>query len=375
MVSIPRSGLTEDFGDPLAVNAIDLDMPEVARKETKVATPVADRVRSARTMRAVVQGVYGGPDRLRLSEVEAPALAADSVLVRMHASSVNMADRLIMRGMPYIMRVVGGSLGFGVRGPKPAVRGTDVAGTVEAVGDGVSRLRVGDEVYGESAGSFAELLRAPERVLGLKPSNLTFEQAAAMPVAAITALQGIRDHARAAPGRHVLVNGASGGVGHFAVQIAKALGAEVTGVASTRNVAMVRSLGADHVIDYSVADFTDAGPRYDAILDLVGNLAPARIRRALRPNGVLVLSYVGPNRWVGPLARIMSAKLTSRFQDEKVVAFTAITNSEDLAALKALAEAGQLAPVIDRTFALSEATEAISYLESGRHRGKVVISI
>jgi NADPH:quinone reductase-like Zn-dependent oxidoreductase len=375
LVSIPRSGLTEDFGDPLAVNAIDLDMPEVARKETKVATPVADRVRSARTMRAVVQGVYGGPDRLRLSEVEAPALAADSVLVRMHASSVNMADRLIMRGMPYIMRVVGGSLGFGVRGPKPAVRGTDVAGTVEAVGDGVSRLRVGDEVYGESAGSFAELLRAPEGVLGLKPSNLTFEEAAAMPVAAITALQGIRDHARAAPGRHVLVNGASGGVGHFAVQIAKALGAEVTGVASTRNVAMVRSLGADHVIDYSVADFTDAGPRYDAILDLVGNLAPARIRRALRPNGVLVLSYVGPNRWVGPLARIMSAKLTSRFQDEKVVAFTAITNSEDLAALKALAEAGQLAPVIDRTFALSEATEAISYLESGRHRGKVVISI
>ena len=375
MVSIPRSGLTEDFGDPLAVNAIDLDMPEVGRKETKVATPVADRVRSARTMRAVVQGFYGGPDRLRLSEVEAPALAADSVLVRMHASSVNMADRLIMRGMPYIMRVVGGSLGFGVRGPKPAVRGTDVAGTVEAVGDGVSRLRVGDEVYGESAGSFAELLRAPERVLGLKPSNLTFEEAAAMPVAAITALQGIRDHARTAPGRHVLVNGASGGVGHFAVQIAKALGAEVTGVASTRNVAMVRSLGADHVIDYSVADFTDAGPRYDAILDLVGNLAPARIRRALRPNGVLVLSYVGPNRWVGPLARIMSAKLTSRFQDEKVVAFTAITNSEDLAALKALAEAGQLAPVIDRTFALSEATEAISYLESGRHRGKVVISI
>ena len=164
-------------------------------------------------------------------------------------------------------------------------------------------------MYGESAGSFAELLRAPERVLGLKPSNLTFEEAAAMPVAAITALQGIRDHALAAPGRHVLVNGASGGVGHFAVQIAKALGAEVTGVASTRNVAMVRSLGADHVIDYSVADFTDAGPRYDAILDLVGNLAPARIRRALRPNGVLVLSYVGPNRWVGRSARIMSAKL------------------------------------------------------------------
>lgn len=326
-------------------------------------------------MQAVVQGAYGGPDRLRLSEVEAPTLAADSVLVRMHASSVNMADRLSMRGMPYIMRVVGGSLGFGLRGPKPAVRGIDVAGTVEAVGDGVSRLRVGDEVYGESAGSFAELLRAPERVLGLKPSNLTFEQAAAMPVAAITALQGIRDHARAAPGRHILVNGASGGVGHFAVQIAKALGAEVTGVASTRNAALVRSLGADHVIDYTVADFTDGGPRYDAILDLVGNHAPARIRRALRPNGILVLSYVGPNRWVGPLARILSAKLTSRFQDKKTVAFTATTNAEDLAVLKALAEAGQLAPVIDRTFPLSEATDAIGYLESGRHRGKVVISI
>jgi NADPH:quinone reductase-like Zn-dependent oxidoreductase len=334
----------------------------------------AIRVRSASTMQAVVQSAYGGPDRLRLSEVEAPTLAADSVLVRVHASSVNMADRLSMRGMPYIMRVVGGSLGFGLRGPKPAVRGMDVAGTVEAVGDGVSRLRVGDEVYGESAGSFAELLRAPERVLGLKPSNLTFEQAAAMPLAAITALQGIRDHARAAPGRHILVNGASGGVGHFAVQIAKALGAEVTGVASTRNAALVRSLGADHVIDYTVADFTDGGPRYDAILDLVGNHAPARIRRALRPNGILVLSYVGPNRWVGPLARILGATLTSRFQDKKTVSFTASTNPEDLAVLKALAEVGQLAPVIDRTFPLSEAADAIGYLESGRHRGKVVIS-
>ena len=335
----------------------------------------AIRVTSASTMQAVVQGAYGGPDRLRLSEVAAPTLAADSVLVRVHASSVNMADRLSMRGMPYIMRVVGGSLGFGMRGPKSAVRGMDVAGTVEAVGDGVSRLRVGDEVYGESAGSFAELLVAPERVLGLKPSNLSFEQAAAMPMAAITALQGIRDHARAAPGRHILVNGASGGVGHLAVQIAKALGAEVTGVASTRNAALVRSLGADHVIDYTVADFTDGGPRYDAILDLVGNHAPSRIRRALRPNGTLVLSYVGPNRWVGPLARILGATLTSRFRDDKTVSFTAATNPEDLAALKSLAEAGQLAPVIDRTFALSEAADAIGYLESGRHRGKVVISI
>lgn len=326
-------------------------------------------------MQAMVQGVYGGPDRLRLSEVEAPTLAADSVLVRVHASSVNMADRLSMRGMPYIMRVVGGSLGFGLRGPKPTVRGIDVAGTVEAVGDGVSRLRVGDEVYGESAGSFAELLRAPERVLGLKPSNLTFEQAAAMPVAAITALQGIRDHARAAPGRHILINGASGGVGHFAVQIARALGAEVTGVASTRNAAMVRSLGADHVIDYTVADFTDGGPRYDAILDLVGNHAPARMHRALRQNGILVLSYVSPNRWVGPMARILSAKVMSRFRDKKTVSFTATTNPDDLAVLKALAEAGQLTPVIDRTFPLSEAADAIGYLESRRHRGKVVISI
>jgi NADPH:quinone reductase-like Zn-dependent oxidoreductase len=327
------------------------------------------------TMQAVVQGMYGGPDRLRLSEVGAPTLAADSVLVRVHASSVNMADRLSMRGMPYIMRGVGGGLGFGLRGPKPAVRGMDVAGTVEAVGHGVSRLRVGDEVYGESAGSFAELLCAPERVLGLKPSNLTFEQAAAMPMAAITALQGIRDHARAAPGRHILVNGASGGVGHFAVQIAKALGAEVTGVASTRNAAMVRSLGADHVIDYTVADCTEGEPRYDAILDLVGNHAPARLRRALRPNGILVLSYVGPNRWVGPLARILGAGLTSRVRDKKTVSFTAATNPEDLGVLRALAETGQLAPVIDRTFPLSEAPDAMRYLESGRHRGKVVISI
>ena len=236
-------------------------------------------------MRAVVQGVYGGPDRLRLSEVEAPALAADSVLVRMHASSVNMADRLIMRGMPYIMRVVGGSLGFGVRGPKPPCGGPTSPGRWRPWATALA-----------ASGSATRCMasrRAPSRNSCVRPSaswgsspRMTFEEAAAMPVAAITALQGIRDHARAAPGRHVLVNGASGGVGHFAVQIAKALGAEVTGVASTRNVAMARSLGADHVIDYSVADFTDAGPRYDAILDLVGNLALSRIRRALRPNGV-----------------------------------------------------------------------------------------
>jgi NADPH:quinone reductase-like Zn-dependent oxidoreductase len=338
-------------------------------------TQIATGALGASTMKAIVQRAYGGPEQLRLQEVAAPALEADGVLVRVHAASVNMADRLIMRGTPYVMRVAGGGLGFGLRGPRPAVRGIDFAGTVAAVGADVTRLRVGDEVYGEAPGSFGEILSVRETALGLKPASFTFEQAAAMPVAGITALQGMRDHAGAAPGRHVLVNGAAGGVGHFAIQIARALGAEVTGVAGRRHGDMVRSLGADHVIDYATEDFTDGSRQYDAILDLVGNHSPARCRQALTPTGTLVLSYVGANRWVGPLGRIVTALLTSRFQSRSTVSFTAETNPEDLAVLSQLGETGLVTPLIDRVFGLGEAAEAIGYLEAGRHRGKVVITI
>ena len=340
-----------------------------------MATQVATSVSKVRVMKAVVQDSYGGPNRLRMEEVATPALAADQVLVRVHASSVNMGDRLVMRGVPYIMRVAGGSLGFGFRGPKPAVRGFDVAGTVEAVGERVTRLRPGDEVYGEWPGSFAEVLLAPETALDRKPANLTFAQAGTMPIAGITALQGVRDHADAAPGRQILVNGASGGVGHFAVQIAKALGAEVTGVASGKNAEMVRTLGADHVIDYAAEDFTEGRHRYDAILDLVGNHAPARCRQALTPTGTLILSYVGSNQWVGPMGRILAAVLTSPFSSQKTRSFNAHTNPDDLAVLRELAEAGKLTPYMDRTFSLAEAADAMRYAESGQHRGKVAITI
>jgi NADPH:quinone reductase-like Zn-dependent oxidoreductase len=292
-----------------------------------------------------------------------------------HAASVNTADRLIMRGRPYLMRAAGSALGFGPRRPKVAVPGTDLAGRVVAVGALVDAFRPGDEVYGNVPGAIAEYVAAPDSALAAKPSSLTFQQAAAMPLAALTAFQGLRDAGQVQPGQRVLINGASGGVGTYAVQIAKFLGAEVTAVTSSRNVEMVRSLGADHVIDYDRDDFTESSIRYDVILDLVGNRSLSARRRALTATGTLVLSYVGTNRWVGPIGHILAGAVLTRFTSHRVVSFTTDPNSADLLTLKQLTDDGRIVPVIDRTYRLDQAAEAIRYLELGRARGKVVISM
>jgi NADPH:quinone reductase-like Zn-dependent oxidoreductase len=324
-------------------------------------------------MKAIVQDRYGSPDVLALRDVDKPIPAENEVLVRIHAASVNARDWHVMRGDPYVARP---SFGFGR--PKVKIRGTDFAGRVEAVGSDIHRFRPGDEVFGEADGAFAEYVCAADGVVEVKPSNLTFEQAAAVPLAANTALIGLRDVARVQPGQQVLVNGASGGVGTFAVQIAKSLGAEVTGVCSTRNVALIRSLGADHVIDYTVDDFARNGRRYDVVLDLVGNRSLSDFRRALTPTGTLVLSGGGVSRggsMFGPIGLFLRSQLLSRFVRHRLLTLPAKPSKENLAALRELAESGKLTPVIDRTFPLSEAPEAIRYLEVEHARAKVVITV
>jgi NADPH:quinone reductase-like Zn-dependent oxidoreductase len=324
-------------------------------------------------MKAIAQDRYGAPDALELREVDKPVIGEHDVLVRVQAASANPYDLHFMRGLPYIVRGAA-SAGFGIRGPKLPIRGRDLAGQVEAVGTLVTHLRPGDEVYGVGQGTFARYACASESELAPKPANLTFAQAAAMPVAAVTALRALRDHGQVQPGQTVLINGAAGGVGTFAVQIAKAFGAVVTGVCSTRNVEMVRSIGADHVIDYTAEDFTRGSNRYDLILDLVGNHSVSACRRALQPNGMLLLSHGGRSRWFGPFGQILRAVVVSRFVSQKLLAFTAHVTKEDLVVLKELAEGGKVTPVIDRTYPLSEGPDAIRYLETGHARGKVVIT-
>ncbi len=325
-------------------------------------------------MKAIAQDRYGAPDVLELRELDKPIVGDDDVLVRVHAASANPYDLHFMRGLPYIVRGAA-SAGFGIRGPKLRIRGRDVAGQVEAVGSRVTQLRPGDEVYGVGHGTFAEYLRASEGELALKPANLTFVQAASMPVAAVTALRALRDHGQVQPGQTVLINGAAGGVGTFAVQIAKTFGADVTGVCSTRNVEMVRSIGADHVIDYAAEDFTRGPKRYDLILDLVGNHSVSDCRRVLEPKGMLLLSHGGRSNWIGPMGQILRALVISRFVGQKLLAFTAHVTKEDLVVLKELAEGGKVTPVIDRTYPLSESPDAMRHLEAGHARGKVVITV
>jgi len=322
-------------------------------------------------MKAVVQDNYGSPDDLELRDIDKPVVKDDEVLIRVHAASVNAADWHYMRGMPYIAR-----LSLGLRKPKSKVRGRDVAGQVEAIGKDARRFRPGDEVYAEvDTGSFAEYTCVPEDVVGLKPANLTFEQAAAVPLAAVTALQGLRDKGQIQPGQKVLINGASGGVGTFAVQLAKSFGADVTGVCSTKKVDMVRSIGADQVIDYAQEDFTQNGQRYDILFDLVGNRSLSDCRRALTPKGTLVLSGGEGGRWLGSVSLLIKALLLSPFVGQKLRAFLAKTKHEDLLVLQELIEAGKITPVIDKTYPLSEAPEAIRYLEERHVRGKVVITV
>jgi NADPH:quinone reductase-like Zn-dependent oxidoreductase len=322
-------------------------------------------------LQAITYHRYGPPDVLELEEVDVPALEDDQVLVRVRAAAVNPRDWHFLRGLPYIMRPIG------LRIPKDGGFGSDMAGQVEAVGRAVTRFRPGDEVYAfVLAGGFAEYTRVPENVLGHKPANLSFEQAAAVPLAALTALQGLRDHGRVQPGQRVLIIGASGGVGTFAVQLAKLFGAEVTGVCSARNLELVRSLGADHVIDYTREDFAGNGRRYDLIFQLAGTRSPSACRRALTSKGRLILSSgESDGRWVGPLDRIVRAAALSPFVPQTLAPFEAKQSSDDLQVLTELVEAGKLAPVIDRTYPLPETPEALRYLEKGHARGKVVISI
>jgi NADPH:quinone reductase-like Zn-dependent oxidoreductase len=326
-------------------------------------------------MKAMVNMIYGPPDVLELTAVEEPIPRDDEALVKVYAASVNPADWHLLRGEPYVAR-----LQLGLRRPKYRVLGCDVAGYVEAVGKNVAMLQKGDEVFGSpfmhGFGAFAERVSIPEDLLAPKPANLSFEQAAAVPLAASTALQGLRDHGGIEPGHKVLIIGASGGVGTFAVQIAKYFGAEVTGVCSTRNVELVRSLGADHVVDYTQEDFARSGQRYDLIFQLAGTRSPSDCRRVLTSKGTLVqISGDSDGRWLGPVDRIIKALVLSPFVSQKVASFTVEPNRDDLRFLKQLLEAGKLTPVIDRTYPLAEVPEAIRYLEEGHARGKVVITV
>jgi NADPH:quinone reductase-like Zn-dependent oxidoreductase len=326
------------------------------------------------TMKAIVQGVYGSPDVLELRDVEKPEISEDEVLVRVHAAGVDRGVWHLMTGLPYFLRLIIPDLGL--RAPKNRVRGSDVAGVVEAVGEDVTRFQPGDEVFGIGQGSYAEYTRVLEAKLATKPANLTFEQAAVVPISGLSALQAVRDSGKVQPGQKVLIIGASGGVGTFAVQIAKSFGAEVTGVCSTTKADLVRSLGADHVVDYTREDFAERDHYYDVILDTGGHSSLSHLRRALAPKGALVIVGAETDgRWLGGFDRSIRAMLLSRFLSQKLIAFVNSENAEDLIAIKELIEAGKVTPVIDRTFALSEAPKAIHYLEEGHARGKVAITV
>ena len=323
-------------------------------------------------MKAIVQDTYGSADVLELRDVDRPEIGDDEVLVRVHAAGVDRGVWHVMRGLPYALRLAG----FGLRAPKTAVPGGDMAGVVESVGTGVTRFGPGDEVFGIGKGAFAEYARAPENKLAPKPANLTFEQAAVAGVSALTALQGVRDHGHVEPGQKVLITGASGGVGTFAVQLAKAFGADVTAVCSSAKVDVVRSLGADHVVDYTHDDFAGGQQRYDVILDIGGNPLLSRLRRALVPNGTaVIMGGETGGRWVGGSDRQMRAVLLSRFVDQKLTTFICKENHEDLIVLKELIEEGKITPVVDRTYPLAEAPQAIRDLEQGRARGKLAITV
>jgi NADPH:quinone reductase-like Zn-dependent oxidoreductase len=322
-------------------------------------------------MKAIVYRCYGSPDVLKLEDVEKPTAADDEVLVKVHAASVNPLDWHYMRGSPYFMR-----LSTGLGAPSNTSMGVDFAGTVEAVGRNVKRFKPGDEVFGGASGAFAEYLTVREdRALALKPANMTFDQAASVPVAAITALQALRDKGQIKPGHKVLINGASGGVGTFAVQIAKSFGAEVTGVCSTRNVDMVRSIGADHVIDYTQEDYTKSGQRYDLIIDNVGNHSLLANRRVLEPNGIFVIVGGPKGNWLRPVINPIKALVLSPFVGQEFGMMLARLRKDDLAILGDLMRAGKVTPVIDRRYRLSEVAAAIRYSEKGHARGKIVIDL
>jgi len=323
-------------------------------------------------LKAIVRDTYGPPDVLELRDIDIPEYADEEVLVHVHAAGVGRDVWHIMTGLPYPIRLAG----FGFRAPKNPVIGSDMAGVVEEVGKHVTRFQPGDEVFGIGKGSYAEYVCAREDKLAPKPTNLTFEQAAVVAIMGSTALQALRDHGKVRPGQEVLLIGASGGVGTYAVQIAKAFGANVTGVCSTTKVEMVRSIGADHVIDYTREDFAEGDQRYDLILDIGGNSTLSRLRRALASRGTLVIvGGEGGGRWLGGTDRQLRAMMLSPLVGQKLGTFVNKENHEDMLVLKELIEAGKVTPIIDRTYPLAEVPEAIRYLEEGHARGKVVISV
>jgi NADPH:quinone reductase-like Zn-dependent oxidoreductase len=322
-------------------------------------------------MKASVYTRYGPPDVVQITDVEKPVPKDDEVLIKVRAASVNPLDWHFMRGEPYFVRILAG-----LRKPKITRLGVDLAGQVEAVGRNVTQFKPGDEVFGTCRGAFAEYLCTSESALVMKPDNVTFEQAASVPIAAFTALQGLRDKGQIQPAQKILINGAAGGVGTFAVQIAKSFGADVTGVCSTRNVDMVRSIGADRVIDYTQQDFTKSGQRYDLIFDCIGNHSLLACRRVLTPKGIYIAVGGPSGRWmIGPLASAITAPVLSRFVSQNFVTFIAKLSKKDLTIMHELMKTGKVTPVIDRSYSLSEVPEAIRYLEGGHARGKVVITL
>jgi NADPH:quinone reductase-like Zn-dependent oxidoreductase len=325
-------------------------------------------------MKAIVYCDYGSPDLLKLEDVAIPVPAEDQVLVKVRAASVNPLDWHFLEGTPYIMR-----LDSGLRKPKKRQLGVDYSGVVQAVGSKVTRFKPGDEVFGAKGGAFAEYLCAKaDRAMARKPSNISFEDGAAVPIAAITALQGLRDAGKIQAGQQVLINGASGGVGTFAVQLARSFGAHVTGVCSGRNEPLVRSLGAEQVIDYKKEDFTRGDRRYDLMLDNVGTQPMSGFRRVLKPKGICVLiGGGGPDegRWIGPMSRPLKALLFRPFLSQKFTMILADVNQKDLTFLADLMATGKVKPVIDRTYTLSQTADALRYLEKGHARGKVVITM
>jgi NADPH:quinone reductase-like Zn-dependent oxidoreductase len=316
-------------------------------------------------MKAIVQNSYGSADALKLKDVTKPFLKENQVLVRVHSVGLNAGDYFTIKGSPFMLRF---SVGFPK--PKDYILGWDMAGRVEAVGANVTRFQPGDEVYGACSSALAEYVCVDGSMIAFKPASLSFEQAAAVPTAALTALQGLRDSGKVQSGQRVLINGASGGVGSFAVQIAKALGAEVTGVCSSRNLEMVRSLGADHVIDYTQEDFTKGAARYDLILDNVANRSFSDLRGVLKPQGHII-----PNSGHGGMGYVIKAMLLSPFTPQIGNMYLASSNTDDLNVLKDLIEAGKVMPVIDKTYPLDETQDAFRYLEEEHAQGKVVISV
>jgi NADPH:quinone reductase-like Zn-dependent oxidoreductase len=321
-------------------------------------------------MKAILQPRFGSPDVLEYGDVEKPQPGDDEVLIEVHAASINPMDRHFIRGKPYIIRPM-----VGFRKPKNPRGGFDVSGVVEAIGKNVTRFKPGDEVFGVCRGAYAEYACTRESALALKPANITFEEAAAVTVAAITALQGLRDTGRVQPGQRVLINGASGGVGTFAVQIAKSLRAHVTGVCSTRNVDLVRSLGADAVIDYTRDDFTRGGEPYDVLFDCIGNHSFSASRRVLKPKGRYVMVGSQVSSWISPFDRLLHALLVSLFVSQKLVPVLAKTKKGDLEILGDLLQAGTIHSVIDRTYNLRDTADAMRYFGEGHARGKVIIRV